>query len=269
MTKFAVAIAVLALGLTAVRADGSDRLADLYMSIAIVTGQGEKNRQPGFRDCFDNVLVRVSGDQRLPKLPAAAKLRERAGEFVASFSYHDRLAGKPIHDEQGTYDRPHDLICRYDPQTLDRVLAELGSHPWLGKRPTFAIILDVERSGQTYRVSADNRRDLAMRESFALGAAPLAMTVSFPSSKVIDGLDMDKSADAAEFKTAARGAGADLPLIGNLRWSDRDLGWVADWRFAAAGKTYAWTVRGVNFDEAFRVALRGAAQILSGNGAPM
>lgn len=269
MIKFGAMAVMLALGVAAVPAARGDSLADLYMSTAIVTGQGEKNRQPGFRDCLDRVLVRVSGDQRLPKLPAVAKLRQRAGDFVASFAYHDRLAGKPIHDEQGTYDRPHDLICRYDPRTLDRILADLGSRPWLGKRPTFAVFLDVERAGKSYRVANDNQRDLAMRESFTLGAAPLAFSVSFPSSKVVDGLKLSQGADAAEFKAAARALGADLPLIGHIRWSDGDLGWVADWHFAAAGKTYSWTVRGVNFDEAFRVALRGAAQILSGNGVPM
>ncbi len=34
------------------------------------------------------------------------------------------------------------------------------------------------------------------------------------------------------------------------------------------GKSYDWQVRGVSFDEAFRVAMRGAAQVLSGNGQP-
>ncbi|TIW55589.1 MAG: DUF2066 domain-containing protein, partial [Mesorhizobium sp.] len=37
---------------------------------------------------------------------------------------------------------------------------------------------------------------------------------------------------------------------------------------ADGGKTYRWQVRGVSFDEAFRVAMRGAAQVLSGNGQP-
>jgi hypothetical protein len=260
-------LAMLLVAMTAGQALSGGR-DDLYTSMAIVTGQGEKNRQPGFRDCLDRVLVRVSGDQRLPKWPEVAKLRQRAGDFVASFSYHDRLAGRPVHDEQGTHDRPHDLTCRYDPGTIDRLLAELGSRPWLGKRPAFAIFLEVERPGQRFRVAADNPRDAAMRESFALGAAPLALKVSFPSAREVDGLDLGKDAAAPDYRAAARAAGGDLPLIGHLRWSDKDLGWVADWRFATAAKTYAWTVRGVNFDEAFRVALRGAAQILSGNGAP-
>jgi hypothetical protein len=231
---------------------------DLYSSQAIVTGQGEKNRQPGFRDCLDRVLVKVSGDQRLPKLPEADALRAHAGDFVASFSYRDRLAGKPVHDEQGTDDRPHDLTCRYDRKTIDDLLARLASKPWLAERPKFLIILDVERGGKAFRVTADDMRDLAMRESFTLGAAPLALKVTFPSA--LDAARMD--ANALEPSDGI------IPLSGNLVWSDADLGWVATWRLKHDGETHQWVVRGVNFDEAFRVAMRGAAQILSGNGTP-
>ena len=39
-------------------------------------------------------------------------------------------------------------------------------------------------------------------------------------------------------------------------------------RLAFAGQNYAWRVRGVSFDDAFRNASRGAAQVLSGNGQP-
>ena len=124
-------IAALLMSLLASQAAALD-LDALYSSKAIVTGKGEKNRQPGLRDCLDRVLVKVSGDQRLPGLPEAEKLRRRAGDFVASFSYRDRLAGKPIHDEQGTYDRPHDLTCRYDRKVIDDLLGKLGSRPWLG-----------------------------------------------------------------------------------------------------------------------------------------
>lgn len=35
-----------------------------------------------------------------------------------------------------------------------------------------------------------------------------------------------------------------------------------------SGRLHTWTISGVNFDEVFRVGIRGAAQILSGNGEP-
>lgn len=242
------------------------QIDDLYVAKAIVTGQGERNRQPGFRDCLERVLIRVSGDQRLPKNPAYERLRASAGDYVSSFSYRDRLAGKAIHDEQGTYDRPHDLTCRYDLAVINNVLAKLGSRPWLEKRPTLAVFLDVQPKGSPYRVSPVDPRDLAMRESFALGAEPMAMQVRFPAQGDIDAWALGPA--APELLERAEAVGADLPLVGRLMWSDADLGWVATWRLSAGGMEQRWTVRGVNFDEAFRVAVRGVAQIRSGNGSP-
>jgi len=57
---------------------------------------------------------------------------------------------------------------------------------------------------------------------------------------------------------------SELPLVGDLRWSDAALGWVATWSLEASGRRYRWSVRGVNYDEAFRNAVRGAARVLSG-----
>ena len=62
-------------------ARAADAAADLYRAQAIVTGKGEKNRQPGFRDCQDKALVRVSGDQRLLAKSEIIALRDRAGDL--------------------------------------------------------------------------------------------------------------------------------------------------------------------------------------------
>ena len=51
-------------------------------------------------------------------------------------------------------------------------------------------------------------------------------------------------------------------------WSEQALGWIADWRLRAGGESYGWQISGVNFDDAFRSAMAGAAQILSGHGQP-
>ncbi len=39
-------------------------------------------------------------------------------------------------------------------------------------------------------------------------------------------------------------------------------------KLTQAGGAHRWTVNNVNFDEAFRSAMRGLAQILSGHGEP-
>ncbi|MER9653533.1 DUF2066 domain-containing protein [Mesorhizobium sp. M0152] len=247
-------------------------LAELYRSQTIVNGKYEKNRQSGFKRCLDAVLVRVSGDQRLPAKPEMSVLREKAGSFVAGFSYRDRMEGIPNHDDQGTYDRPHNLYCQYTPAVIDPLLASLGSKPWLMERPRLAVFLATERGARHFALDADDERGLLMRESFSNAAAPLAMQVAFPTAVQLSQAALDdrslRDAEMMVLDAVAKKAGADQALAGSIVWSDKELGWIADWRLATAGNTYRWQVRGVSFDDAFRVAMRGAAQILSGNGQP-
>ena len=252
------------------RAAFAATIDELYRSQTIVTGQGEVNRQIGFKDCLDRVLVRVSGDQRLPKKPETADLRDKAGSFVDSFRYHDRLEGIPIHDEQGTHDRPHDLTCLYKPDVIDKVLASLGSKPWLGERPALTVFLTTEQGARHFVLSAEEQRGETMRESFVNATGPMLMHVTFPKAEQLAGLDERtlRAADMATLDQLAEQAGGARAIAGSIVWSDKELGWIADWRLADHGKTYRWQVRGVSFDEAFRVAIGGAAQILSGNGQP-
>ncbi|MER8591573.1 DUF2066 domain-containing protein [Mesorhizobium sp. M1182] len=266
-------LAVMVVGLIAANTPpvSAETVDELYQSQTIVTGQGEVNRQIGFKACLDAVLVRVSGDQRLPKRTEMAALRDKAGSFVAEFRYRDRLEGIPIHDEQGTHDRPHDLTCLYRPDVIDPVLAALGSKPWLGERPRLAIFLAAEQGTRQFVLTADDE-GAAMRESFVNATGPLVMPIVFPEASLLSASKLDdqalRHADITTLDQLARKAGADQALAGSIVWSDKELGWIADWRLALNGKSYNWQVRGVSFDEAFRVAMRGAAQILSGNGQP-
>lgn len=245
---------------------------DIYQATTIVTGQGEANRKVGFRTCLALVLVKVSGDPRLPGKPQMAALRDDAGRLVAEYRYRDRMEGIPVHDEQGTHDRPHDLTCVYKPAVIDGVLDTLGSRPWLAERPRLAIFLSVTQGERHFALDADGERGDLMRQSFANAAVPLAMRTSFPAPSLLSTRKLNESSLPATEMTVldslAPRAGGDKALAGSLVWSDRELGWIADWRLAMNGTTYRWQVRGVNFDEAFRVAVKGAAQILSGNGQP-
>lgn len=243
---------------------------ELYQAQTIVTGTGEPNREIGFKDCLDKVLVKVSGDQRLTQKPEMLALRNKAADFVQSFRYHDRLEGIPVHDEQGTHDRPHDLTCLYKPAVVDKLLAQLGSKPWHGERPLIVVLLATEQGERHFVLTADDARGETMRESFVNATGPMQMRVAFPKTRQLTGFDEKalSAADMARLDQLARKAGAARALAGSIVWSDKELGWIADWRLADRGKTYQWQVRGVSFDEAFRVAVRGAAQILSGNGQP-
>jgi hypothetical protein len=245
--------------------------ADLYEAKAVVTGTTEKNRIFGFRESLERVLVKVSGDPRLIGDPAVGKLLDASQEFVASFSYRDRLEGKPIHDEQGTYDRPHDLTVRFDAGKIDAALDSLGRKPWLAERPRLAVYLGVKRNGRMFTVTREGERDADMRSSFGAAAELVAILMVFPDIGSADpATTYYRLATEApdDFAEAATSAGADRALIGTLTWSDVELGWIGAWRLDEGERTYAWEIRGVGFDDAFRNAMRGAAQVLSGNGQP-
>jgi len=250
----------------------SDAADDLYRTQAIVTGKGEKNRQLGFRDCLDKVILRVSGDQRLLAKPDIAMLRERAGDLVASFTYRDRMEGVPIHDEQGSYDRPHDLTCFYKPETLDPVLALLDSKPWLTGRPKLALFLAVQDQKREFVLSTDGSESPFMVESFEAAAEPMAISIAIPNSADLEryGLIFEEVRVASPelLGGITKAIGGEVPLLGSIGWSETDLGWTGHWLLYFQRRTYQWSVTGVSFDEAFRVAMRGSAQVLSGNGQP-
>ena len=118
-----------------VRNAAAAAIGDLYQAQAIVTGQGEVDRRRGFSLCFLEVMVKVSGDPRLFGDRRVAIMAARAGTFVDTFRYRDRMAHKPINDEQGTRDRPHDLTVDFDTAKIDAALQSLGRKPWTGERP--------------------------------------------------------------------------------------------------------------------------------------
>ncbi|MFZ1004163.1 MAG: DUF2066 domain-containing protein, partial [Pseudolabrys sp.] len=82
-----------------------DSLDDVYTTRVVVTGKDERNRPLGFKLCFEDVLVKASGDASIVSDSRFETLAAGAGQYVSTFSYRDRLEGKPVHDEQGTYDR--------------------------------------------------------------------------------------------------------------------------------------------------------------------
>ena len=242
-----------------------------YQSVFVVTGTGETNRMTGFAETLRQVLVKLSGDQRLASDPRVTELMKDAKAYVAGYTYLDLKSGIHLSDEQGSYDRPHYLTVDFDHEKLNAVLASLGRKPWLA-RPRLTVFLGVSRYAIGYVAASDSDRDAAMRDSFANASRRYGVKINFPDqASVVASLptfDALQKADAASLNAIAKGTGGDQALIGTLVWSDPDHGWIADWRIAVNSEAHHWQLKGISFDDAFRSALAGAAQVLSGNGQP-
>jgi hypothetical protein len=273
MVKLTIGLWVFVCLWTSALAAQPDSLDDIYTTRAVVTGKDERNRPLGFRLCFEDVLVKVSGDASIVSDSRFETLAASAGQYVSTFSYRDRLEGKPVHDEQGTYDRPFFLTCRFDPQKIDGVLKMLGGKPWLEHRPRLTMLVVVHGRTNSGILSSDGAFDADMREALANAARRYGLSVGLPSVATLQSnqISIDTAAITPGDRVlkVAKLSDSALPLVGDLQWSDAALGWVAAWSIEASGRSYRWSVSGVNYDEAFRNAVRGAARVLSGNGEPL
>ena len=246
---------------------------DLYRAQTVVTGQGEANRVTGFAACLEDVLIKASGAVKLADDPRLAAYQSRAADFVRAYSYHDQMSGTPIRDEQGTRDRPYDLIVDFDEKKIGDLLKALGVTPWLSHRPVLAVFVEMELGASRYIVTADaGLSAVAPRQSLLASSARRGMTIVLPdvaalAKSGIDGAGLVKMPPSA---LAARTAelGGEVPLVGRLKWDDSDLAWATEWQMEWQGRPHRWQVRRPTFDDAFRRAIGGAAQILSGNGDP-
>jgi uncharacterized protein len=244
---------------------------DLYRAQTVLTGQGEANRMIGFAACLQDVLIKVSGALKLAGDARLKPYKARAGDFVKTYRYHDKMSGTPVRDEQGTRDRPYDLFVDFDEAKVNGVLSELGLKPWLS-RPVLGVFVAMEQGARTYVVSSDARTSDLQRDALLAAADRRGMRIALPDDAAIARSDLTgpglATRSPAQLLPVLAAQGAELVLIGHLRWDDADLGWATDWRFDWQGRLYRWQFRGVTFDEAFRRGIGGAAQILSGNGDP-
>ena len=108
----------------------------------------------------------------------------KAATFASGFRYRDRYGGRPIHDEQGSYDRPHDLTVDFDPVKIDALLKSLGREPWLSHRPRIVVFLNVRppRKGPAFTLVGDSNgeREADMRASLAAAAERVGLPMALP-----------------------------------------------------------------------------------------
>jgi uncharacterized protein len=246
---------------------------DLYRAQAIVTGQGEANRLIGFATSLEDVLIKVSGAaQKLAGSHRLAAYKANAKNLIRAFDYHDQMSGKPKRDEQGTRDRPYDLIVDFDARKINDALGELGLKPWLSHRPALAMFVEMEQGSREFVITADAEQSALLRDSLQAAAVKRGMPVLLPGAAAlakagIKGAELGAMPSSA-FSPVVAELGGEVALIGRLVWDDSELGWATLWRLDWHGRAHRWQVRGTTFDEAFRRGIGGAAQILSGNGDP-
>ncbi len=235
----------------------------------MVTGQGEAERARGLAACLPEVLVKVSGETRLAADPRVAPLAARAGDFVASLEYEDRMKALPVGDEQGTRDRPFFLRPTFDPAKIEAALKDLGLSSWPADRPVVAVVVVARREADSWIVARGIKGVTRGAQVDALDIAGRRFGIPIVLPRV-DGLEaLGLSPQRPLPDGLAKALGADAVLAGDMSWDEGSLGWTTRWQLSGTGGTRTWSVEGVSFDDAFRAGIGGSARVLSGHGDPM
>jgi hypothetical protein len=238
----------------------------LYQADVIVTGTDMRQRPWGFGQTLRSVLVKSSGDPRAKDDPRTADLLAHADDFVLCFSYTDMMAGIPLKDDQGTYDRPHKLTVAFDPAKIDTVLAQFGDKSWHGARPVIVpMILVRGPRPPPYLLSAETPRGTEQRGAFATWAGDLDMKTHIPSDAEL--ARWDATADRLPANPPPSPDG-EVIVAGTLEWSESLPGWVGRWHCRWHGADHGWGISGVSYDAAFRNLIGGVMLLASGNGSP-
>lgn len=256
-----VAAAFLAVSAGLTQSVAADANPDLYTATAIVTGTDLRAREEGLRRIFETVAIKLTGDPALAGSRQVAELADGVDAMVEDILYLDRETDEVNHDEQGTRDRPFDLVAHLDPGMVDRALSAAGLRVWTARRPTLFALVSVRKGGSAFMMAADGEDGERQRQALAAAATRFGMRFALPLA--------DEADDDAQRLAAGRDArgklatGEQVLVHGTLAWSEADFGWVGTWTLSAGGKDRTWEIRGVSFDEAFRSLVGGSAARLA------
>jgi uncharacterized protein len=220
---------------------------ELHQGRAFVTGTRDDTRIPGFGRALVDTIRKLTGDFTITDAQVAGAMTGPVQDYVASYAETDRMARMPIHDEQGTRDRPFLLEVSFKPAMVDALAARLGKAPWTDDRGATLVLLTVDADAAHYLVTEDGDRGDDKRQSLQAAAWLAGLPIILPRK--------DQLGDADKIS-------ADRILKGRIAWARELNGWRADWSMETADGPNAWRIGGVNFDEAFRHGRRGCWQRL-------
>ena len=203
-----------------------------------------RSRPTGLARCIRDVLIRITARPELATDPRLPAIEARAPDLIQDFIYLDRMTDLPKHDEQGTRDRPYDLIAHVDPAKLAPILDDLGLKPWL-TRPRLLALVTITKGPEHYTLTAERDQGERLRQALTAAAETYGLRVALPTAPQIDSPLPNDS---------------DRPTLnGALTWNEKEFGWHATWQLGP--KT--WDATGDSFDQAFRTGLAGAVRLLS------
>lgn len=259
LKRFAFAILVLVIPPLANAQPAQITEDDLYKAETIVTGTQEPERLRGFAVGAEEVLIKLTGRADWAKGDRAKKVIAQAPDMITDYSYEDRMKDIPVHDEQGTRDRPHFLRMTFDKAKFNAALSEARLERWIAKRPLVAVWLVVREAKKKYILGRDGDDGYLQREVFKEASVKRGIPIILPEAvqENVTIQNIEKS-NWSVLRRASADLGAKTVLYGVLDF-DGDTAWDVRWTLAGHGAYAKWREKGVTFDRALKGALERTA----------
>ena len=230
----------------------------VYTCHVYVTGSDVRNRPAALDQCVRDVLVKLSGDPSVADDPRSL-LGERAAGLVEDFVYVDLMSDIATHDEQGTRDRPFDMIGHVRPEDAAKIIRDIARTAWTSPRPSLHVEISVSRGPLRYMLTGDDQQSERQREALLAAADRFAIRVHLPVTGDRMGEWLLHPLNLIGAPTEDR-----IELLGLMSWSDADFGWNVSWLYRTPnGERRRWNDTGLSFDQAFRSGIGRAAQSMS------
>ncbi|MEZ5779539.1 MAG: DUF2066 domain-containing protein [Paracoccaceae bacterium] len=257
---FGAGLALLVAGPTA----SAIEIPGLYTGRAIITGTQDPELTRGLRAALEDVVIKLTGDARPETRPLYAPILEQPRAFLDDMTLEDRMKGIPVHDEQGTRERPHVLTATFASGPLEAAITGAGLDVWALDRPLVAVWLGVDTGTGRFVITEDGTEGYGQRLALMDTAERRGLPVRLPRQAEAAAVPFREllRRDAASLALP----GADAILSGVLTLTEGGY-WNIEWTLAHADQADVLAVEDVSFDVAIRQGIEGMALQLSGDAA--
>ena len=220
----------------------------LYDAEVPVASQDAAERDRALRGALLEVVVRVSGQRRVPPTGVLSGALQNPSRFVQEFGYGSLPdAGSGARPSAGGGGR---LWVRFDPGAVNELLRQAGLPVWGRSRPATVVWLAVERDGQREIVSASDPGTLgaAVQSRARARGVPILLPTLDAEDRARVRVD-DVWGDLTDKVSAAsRRYQADVVVLAQARERIPEL-WETRWTVVAGGAPERYTVDGERLEK--------------------
>jgi len=233
----------------------SHAAADLFEAEVVVSDQSTGVRHTALQDALREVLVRVTGQQRVLVSEPVKALMDNPEQLVQQYRYFTEQQQEPTLLK---------LWVRFDGDAIRQAVQQEGLAYWGGERPDTLVWLAVEDHGRRFVVSADDASDV--HRAVDAAARARGVPVLFPLMDLEDQARVQFSLIWGGFTDkvleASQRYKPQSVLIGRFNRSPSG-GWTSRWELQVGGRPYTWSDSRQQLDALARAGIDDVADKLA------